>query len=334
MATSPVIPIPASAPTIIPAEQPSTSIWESRPYGISLSDGFKYILEGIAVAVAAFFVSPKNRKDYKSVILIGLSASLVFFIIDKFAPKVAAGTRQGSGFGIGFGLVGGGNKVTDGYNVKEIEETYVPEVPTSISNANRAEHFFDYGNAKGNQPLTGDGKQVVVTGTSDFDESTVENSGFENVLQQNTSGFAPSIDKFESMQPASHTEKFESMQPTSHTEKFESSVMPISGFEAQNASHHVEAFEAGIPSQMHVSGFELHKAFETSQSVPTSMHVSGFESNTENFADMTAPGNKVHDTFVSAPSDKIQGFEPIGHTSRFPIGDNFDKPQHNKASYA
>ena len=46
----------------------ANSTWNDNSYGVSMADILKYILEGIAVAVAAFFVSPKNRKDYKSVI--------------------------------------------------------------------------------------------------------------------------------------------------------------------------------------------------------------------------------------------------------------------------
>ena len=39
--------------------------------------------------------------------MIGAMAALTFLVLDLFAPNVAAGTRQGSGFGIGYGMVGG-----------------------------------------------------------------------------------------------------------------------------------------------------------------------------------------------------------------------------------
>lgn len=66
----------------------------------------KYALEGIAVAVAAFYLT-KKKTDLKEVMMIALVASLTFLVLDQFSPGVAAGARQGSGFGIGYGLVGG-----------------------------------------------------------------------------------------------------------------------------------------------------------------------------------------------------------------------------------
>ena len=66
----------------------------------------KYALEGLAVAVAAYYLT-KKRTDIKEILTIALVAAGTFLILDQFAPGVAAGARQGSGFGIGFGLVGG-----------------------------------------------------------------------------------------------------------------------------------------------------------------------------------------------------------------------------------
>ena len=67
----------------------------------------KYVLEGIAVAVAAFYISRKNT-NLQEVAMIGLTAAVAFFVLDLFAPNVASGARQGSGFGIGMNMVGGG----------------------------------------------------------------------------------------------------------------------------------------------------------------------------------------------------------------------------------
>lgn len=67
----------------------------------------KYLLEGVAVAVAAYYITGK-KTDLKEVSLLGLTAAVVFYLIDAFAPEVSGGLRQGSGFGIGYGLVGGG----------------------------------------------------------------------------------------------------------------------------------------------------------------------------------------------------------------------------------
>jgi len=72
----------------------------------------KYALEGLAVAVAAYYLT-KKKTDIKEILTIALVAAGTFLILDQFAPGVAAGARQGSGFGIGFGLVGGAEPDTE-----------------------------------------------------------------------------------------------------------------------------------------------------------------------------------------------------------------------------
>ena len=65
----------------------------------------KYFLEGLAVAVAAFFI-PQKKVEIKEIILIAFTAAAVFSILDNFSPSIAAGARQGAGFGIGLNQVG------------------------------------------------------------------------------------------------------------------------------------------------------------------------------------------------------------------------------------
>lgn len=65
----------------------------------------KYLLEGLAVAAAAFYI-PRRKADLKEIAMIALTAAAVFAVLDQFAPAVAAGTRQGAGFGIGANMVG------------------------------------------------------------------------------------------------------------------------------------------------------------------------------------------------------------------------------------
>jgi hypothetical protein len=71
----------------------------------------KYLLEGIAVAVAGYYLTGK-KTSFSEITSLGLVAAIVFLILDMFAPSIAAGARQGSGFGIGFGMVGGGSDQT------------------------------------------------------------------------------------------------------------------------------------------------------------------------------------------------------------------------------
>lgn len=68
----------------------------------------KYLLEGVAVAMAAFYISRKNN-NLKEVLMLGVAAAVTYLILDQFAPGVSAGARQGAGFGIGTSLVGGGS---------------------------------------------------------------------------------------------------------------------------------------------------------------------------------------------------------------------------------
>ena len=66
----------------------------------------KYLLEGAAVAVAAFVI-PRKKLSVNELIVIALSAAAVFSVLDTFAPAISSGARLGSGFGVGFNMVGG-----------------------------------------------------------------------------------------------------------------------------------------------------------------------------------------------------------------------------------
>jgi len=65
----------------------------------------KYLLEGIAVAVAAYFI-PRKKVNMSEIIFIALSAAATFAVLDIFAPKVGDSARTGAGFGIGANTVG------------------------------------------------------------------------------------------------------------------------------------------------------------------------------------------------------------------------------------
>ena len=65
----------------------------------------KYLLEGLAVAVAAF-VRPGKTLKVGEVAMIALVATATFAILDIYAPSVGSSARTGAGFGIGANLVG------------------------------------------------------------------------------------------------------------------------------------------------------------------------------------------------------------------------------------
>lgn len=64
----------------------------------------KYLVEGIIVGLAASLV-PKNPLKLEEIVLIALTASAVFAILDAFVPAVGVSARTGAGFGIGANLV-------------------------------------------------------------------------------------------------------------------------------------------------------------------------------------------------------------------------------------
>lgn len=64
----------------------------------------KYALEGIAVALAAYYFSGKLKIN--EIGMISLTAMATFAVLDVYAPGISGGARQGAGFGIGAGLVG------------------------------------------------------------------------------------------------------------------------------------------------------------------------------------------------------------------------------------
>ena len=68
----------------------------------------KYVLEGLAVALAAFYI-PQRKVDVKEIVLIALTAAAVFSILDQFSPLTGISARQGAGFGIGLNQVGWGH---------------------------------------------------------------------------------------------------------------------------------------------------------------------------------------------------------------------------------
>lgn len=77
--------------------------------GISVGDlvtrAIKYLLEGIAVAVAAYLI-PGKKLRMEEIGTLALTALAVFAILDIYAPSVGSSARTGAGFGLGAGLVG------------------------------------------------------------------------------------------------------------------------------------------------------------------------------------------------------------------------------------
>jgi hypothetical protein len=90
---------------------------QERALGIDfkeiISRVIKYMVEGGAVAVAAYLI-PRKKLSIQEVIMVSLTAAAVFAILDLYAPGVAIGARQGAGFGIGYSTVGTAGMVVPG----------------------------------------------------------------------------------------------------------------------------------------------------------------------------------------------------------------------------
>ncbi len=70
-----------------------------------LSNISKYLVEGIVVAIVAYYLT-NQRNDIKGIVIIGVIAALTFAILDYFAPAIGASSRLGAGFGVGSNIVG------------------------------------------------------------------------------------------------------------------------------------------------------------------------------------------------------------------------------------
>ena len=66
----------------------------------------KYLIEGGAVAVAAYYIPQKKSLDIEEILMIAITAAATFALLDMYAPSISSAARQGSGFGIGANLVG------------------------------------------------------------------------------------------------------------------------------------------------------------------------------------------------------------------------------------
>jgi ABC-type Co2+ transport system permease subunit len=68
----------------------------------------KYLVMGFMISLASFLVPKKTKVlDWEEIALIGLSAAATFAILDTYIPSVGVSTRNGLGFALGAGLLGG-----------------------------------------------------------------------------------------------------------------------------------------------------------------------------------------------------------------------------------
>jgi hypothetical protein len=66
----------------------------------------KYLILGMCVSVVSALL-PKKSMNIEEIVVIGITASAIFAILDVFAPSIGVAARSGAGFSIGAGIVGG-----------------------------------------------------------------------------------------------------------------------------------------------------------------------------------------------------------------------------------
>jgi hypothetical protein len=65
----------------------------------------KYLIEGLVVSLVLVII-PKKPLNIEEIVIVALTATATFSILDVFIPSMGASARNGAGMGIGFNLVG------------------------------------------------------------------------------------------------------------------------------------------------------------------------------------------------------------------------------------
>lgn len=81
----------------------SQTVFETIYNRLTINNFIKYLIQGIAVALAAYVI-PNRRTNYREVLIIAVVAGLTFFTLDIFTDDVAKGAKFGAGLGIGLSL--------------------------------------------------------------------------------------------------------------------------------------------------------------------------------------------------------------------------------------
>ena len=160
----------------------------------------KYLLEGLAVAAAAYYI-PQKKTSLREVAMIALTAAATFAVLDIFAPAVASGARQGAGFGIGANHVGFGEGFYAHHEGEDEEEEPAVEGFGSCGSSRRNEGFYGgwgYGNKKEEGFYAhheDDEEEEPVEGF--YDNHNHENGHEHDHDEDEEEGFANTVDSFE-----------------------------------------------------------------------------------------------------------------------------------------
>lgn len=70
-----------------------------------ITRGIKYLVEGLVVAIVAFYI-PKRKMVIEEIAMLAITAAASLAVLDLMAPSIGAYARFGTGFGIGSTIVG------------------------------------------------------------------------------------------------------------------------------------------------------------------------------------------------------------------------------------
>ena len=167
----------------------------------------KYLLEGLAVAAAAYYI-PQKKTSLREVAMIALTAAATFAVLDIFAPAIASGARQGAGFGIGANHVGFGEGFYADHENGDEEEEPAVEGFGSCGSRRRDEGFYGgYGSHKKEEGFYAhheDDEEEPVEGFYDNHENGHEHDHDEDKEE----GFANTVDSFDDDEDEDDTEDF------------------------------------------------------------------------------------------------------------------------------
>lgn len=77
---------------------------DTLDFGEILIRILKYVIEGLVVGIAAYFVSKKL--SFEEVLIIGVTAAATLAVLDLYSPSISGATRLGAGLGLGTRLIG------------------------------------------------------------------------------------------------------------------------------------------------------------------------------------------------------------------------------------
>lgn len=161
----------------------------------------KYLLEGAAVAFAAFYI-PRRKADLQEIALIALTAAATFLVLDVFSPTVASGTRQGAGFGIGYNITTGLEGFEDGDDLNKCLDRCHTQFPEEEGMGQVMGQVMEQNMEQSMEHDEGEASDSAGDTAGDIGENVSDDDleGFQDSQNYgtHTGGYSPSIDGIES----------------------------------------------------------------------------------------------------------------------------------------